>query len=52
MTVGAVESLLTVTFSLAPVLLAPSVTHTRRVFEPSLRLPAVIALVTVLGEVV
>ena len=50
-TVGAVVSLVTVTFSLAPVLVAASVTHTRSVLAPSLRFPEVIALVTVLGEV-
>src|SRR4051812_33143886 len=50
-TVGAVVSLVTLTTSLAPVLVAASVTHTRSVFAPSFRLAAPIAVATEFGDV-
>jgi len=52
-TVGAIVSFVTVTFSLAPVFgvgVAASVTQTRNVFEPTARSAAAINVLTLFGE--
>jgi len=47
--VGLVVSFVRVLSALAPVFVAVSMTHTRRVFAPSLRLPAETAVATLAG---